>query len=137
MPNLKYEKPFGGTIRAWCKHTITQYIPEDLLAARLARNPGFKAEYFTGQVVEDKLNRWRVGDAMQSSLIVNFDENTMLVETENTVYQLLGPGRISSARPAVYDTEVGKTILLISEAKGLQIDDSESVLIYPERANTK
>jgi hypothetical protein len=123
-------KPFGGTIRSWCRHVITQYAPEELLAERLAKDPDFKAEYFTGEVVEDKLDRWRTGDAMRSSLIVKFDEITLLVETENTIYQLVGPGRISNSRPKNYASEVGKTISLLSNATGIEIDDTESVLVY-------
>ncbi|MBB5188307.1 hypothetical protein HNQ57_002586 [Zhongshania antarctica] len=124
-------KPFGGTIEFWCRHILTQHLPKDLLELKLAEDPEFSAEIFTGQVAEDKLGRWRPGDAMQSSLIINFDEKTLLVETKNTIYQLIGPGRISTAKPERYDYAVGKTILLLSEAKGLQIDDAESVLVYP------
>jgi hypothetical protein len=126
------KKPFGGTIEFWCRHILTQHLPKDLLAVKLAEDPGFSAEIFTGQVVEDKLGRWRPGDAMQSSLIINFDENTLLVETKNTLYQLIGPGRTSTAKPERYDYAVGKTILLLSKAKDLKIDDAESVLVYPE-----
>lgn len=129
-------KPYGGTIRSWCRHVITQYVPEELLAERLAKDADFKAEYFTGEVLEDKLDRWRSGDAMRSSLIIKFDENTLLVETENTVYQLTGPGRISNSRPKNYASEVGKTILLLSNIKDIEIDDTESVLVYPNKRNS-
>jgi hypothetical protein len=129
-------KPYGGTIRSWCRHVITQYVPEELLAERLVKDADFKAEYFTGEVLEDKLDRWRSGDAMRSSLIVKFDENTLLVETENTLYQLVGPGRISNSRPKNYASEVSKTILLLSQAKGLKTDDSESFIVYPKTTSS-
>jgi hypothetical protein len=129
-------KPFGGTIEFWCRHILTQHLPKDLLELKLAEDPEFSAEIVTGQVVEDKLGRWQPGEAMQTSLVVNFDEKTLIVETKNTIYQLTGPGRISTAKPERYDYAVGKTILLLSEANGLQIDDSESVLVYPKTTNS-
>jgi hypothetical protein len=130
------KKPFGGTIEFWCRHILTQHLPKDLLAVKLAEDPEFSAEIVTGQVVEDKLGRWQPGEAMQTSLVVNFDEKTLIVETKNTIYQLTGPGRISTAKPERYDYAVGKTILLLSKANGLQIDDSESVLVYPKTMNS-
>jgi hypothetical protein len=128
-------KPFGGTIEFWCRHILTQHLPKDLLELKLAEDPEFSAEIVTGQVVEDKLGRWQPGEAMQTSLVVNFDEKTLIVETKNTIYQLTGPGRISTAKPERYDYAVGKTILLLSKANGLQIDDSESVLVYQKTTN--
>mgnify|MGYP003639496108 CR=1 FL=1 len=125
-------KPFGGTIEFWCRHILNQHLPKDALEQKLTEDPEFSAEIVTGQVVEDNLGRWRPGEAMQTSLVVNFDEKTLIVETKNTIYQLTGPGRISTAKPERYDYAVGKTILLLSEAKGLKTDDAESVLVYPE-----
>jgi hypothetical protein len=125
-------KRFGGTIEFWCRHILNQHLPKDVLEQKLAEDPAFSAEIVTGQVVEDKLGRWQPGEVMQTSLLVSFDEQTLLIETSNTIYQLTGPGRISTAKPERYDYAVGKTILLLSEANGLQIDDAESVLVYPE-----
>jgi hypothetical protein len=129
-------KPLAGTIEFWCRHILTQHLPKDLLELKLAEDPEFSAEIVTGQVVEDKLGRWQPGEAMQTSLVVNFDEKTLIVDTKNTIYQLTGPGRISTAKPERYDYAVGKTILLLSKANGLQIDDSESVLVYPKTMNS-
>lgn len=129
-------KPFGGKIEFWCRHILNQHLPKDALEQKLAEDPEFSAEIVTGQVVEDKLGRWQPGEAMQTSLLVSFDEQTLLIETSNTIYQLTGPGRISTAKPERYDYAVGKTILLLSEAKGLKTDDAESVLVYPKTTNS-
>jgi hypothetical protein len=129
------KKPFGGTIEFWCRHILTQHLPKDFLEQKRAEDPNFSAEIVTGQVVEDKLLRWKPGDAMQTTIIANFDEESLLIETKNTIYKLTGPGRMSTAKPERYDLEVGKTILLLSDAKGLKIDDSESVLVYPENTD--
>jgi hypothetical protein len=42
-------KPFGGTIEFWCRHILTQHLPKDLLELKLAEDPEFSAEIFTGQ----------------------------------------------------------------------------------------
>ncbi|MFT6402324.1 MAG: hypothetical protein ACJA2D_001642 [Pseudohongiellaceae bacterium] len=131
MPDHQYNKPFGGTIRSWCRHILTKLAPEDMLREKLKQDPNIRPEFFTGEVVEDKLKRWRPGDAMRSSLIVNFDEETLLVETENTIYQLTGPGRISESFPLDYASEVGKTILLLSGDERFKIDDPSNIVVYP------
>jgi hypothetical protein len=129
-------KPFGGTIEFWCRHIFTEHLPKDFLEQKRAEDPNFSAEIVTGQVVEDKLLRWKPGDAMQTTIIVNFDEESLLIETKNTIYKLTGPGRVSTAKPERYDFEVGKTILLLSDAKGLKIDDSESFIVYPKTTSS-
>ncbi len=102
---MSREKPFAGTVRAWCRHKLEVRIPKD-------DNPEpnvLRIEYCTGEVVEDKLKRWRAGTAMCSSPIVNFDEITLLIETENSLYQLISPGRMSKNIPFFVDSGVRTT----------------------------
>lgn len=134
MDENDFQKPFGGKIRYWCRHIFTAQVPADILKEKMAENPDYSAEIFTGEVVNDALGRWRPGDSMRSSPIVSFDEKTLLVETENTVYQLVGPGRVSRTPPLMYWIEVGKTIKLLSnDPEGAASDEDDSILVYPKK----
>lgn len=128
MSDISSSKPHGGIIRAWCRHILS-----DLTAALAKKNasdePIAPLEFITGEVVEDRLNRWCPGDAMRSSWVVNFNEDTLVVETLNTIYQLDGPGRISDTFPYDYAAEVGKSVLLLSEKAQFQ-EDSNGDIIY-------
>ena len=133
MTEFEHKKPFGGTIEFWCRHIFTEHLPKDFLDQKRAEDPNFSAEIVTGQVVEDKLLRWDPGDAMQTTIIVNFDEDNLLIETKNTIYKLTGPGRVSTAKPQRYDVEVGKTIMMLANVKGFEAPDlGSSVLVYPD-----
>ncbi|MBW2940553.1 DUF6957 family protein [Zhongshania aquimaris] len=134
MEDSEFQKPFGGEIKFWCRHVLTDLLPEELLKEKQAENAHYSAEIFTGQVINDALRRWRPGDAMQSSPIVNFDEETLMVETENTLYQLVGPGRISRLPPRAYWEEVGKTIILLSDGHNLTVaGEDDSILVFPDQ----
>lgn len=124
---MSREKPFAGTVRAWCRHKLEVRIPKD-------DNPEpnvLRIEYFTGEVVEDKLKRWRAGTAMCSSPIVNFDEITLLIETENSLYQLIGPGRMSKTFPFFVDSEVGITRDLLDSNRDRDAENTGEIVIYP------
>ncbi len=117
------EKPFGGIIESWCIHEIVLPQVEQDASVR----------FLTGSVVEDCLRRWKPGDSMRSSEIVNFDKGALLVETINTLYALRGPGRFSSRLPILYHNEVYRTEMLIAD-KGHLLDDGigNDQLYYPE-----
>ncbi len=136
MSDSLIPKPDGGTIRYWARHIVTDYASDSQLEKLRAINPNAEVEFFTGEVVEDKLERWRPGDAMRSSLIISFDEKTLAVETENTLYQLLGPGRVTREKPKMYWEEVAITILLLSGEQDLQFDSGVNELIYPDTIET-
>jgi len=88
-------KKDGGRLTGWQLHTLT----DDMEAAKRIR-PDLdiktdKVYKLTATVVADYLGRWNPGDHMTSSIVVEFDEETMMVETENTLYHLEGePGDV-------------------------------------------
>lgn len=86
-------KKNGGTIKNWQMHTISVHL--DVLLKARELNPDFNMErvsVFTGTVVSDPTGRWEEGYHMRSSLILQFDEASGRVETQNTIYILEGEG---------------------------------------------
>ena len=76
------------TIKDWRLHqlspsieTIQRFRPDVLLD---------HAFVLTGTIIEDDLNRWPPGDHMRSSLLLSYDEERGIVETENSIYHLQG-----------------------------------------------
>ncbi len=54
-----------------------------------------QGQYFlTGDVVEDRRGRWRSGDYMFSSAIINMNLESNIVRTQNSTYSLSGPGEV-------------------------------------------
>jgi hypothetical protein len=126
-------KPFGGIIESWCVHDVRDHLPVDFIVQQLEKDSSFSPRFFTGSVVDDRLGRWKPGAAMRSSLIISLDIDTLTVETQNTCYKLQGPGRFSSERPASYDIEVGKTIMLTSDGYKLTPEDLDmNTFLFPE-----
>ena len=68
-------KKFGGKIKDWTINNLSS-----------------GGRILTGYVASDPLGRWEIGWHMRSSLIVTYDEDTGIVETENTIYHLEGEG---------------------------------------------
>ncbi len=84
-------KKNGGTIKNWQTHTVSDK-PEDLVKAK-ELNPEFEVDkvmLFTGTVVDDPTGRWQPGYHMRSTLILKFNKETGVVETQNTIYKLEG-----------------------------------------------
>jgi len=84
-------KKDGGIIEKWQFHRISE--DDSQLEYVRSIEPDFNmdsAMVFTGTIVEDPTGRWEVGFHMRSSLILNFDKETGIVETRNTIYKLLG-----------------------------------------------
>ena len=81
-------KKDGGTIINWQLHHLS--APLDKVKEMI---PDFKMDevvMFTGTVVHDPAGRFEDGWHMRSSIIVDFDKETGIVETENTIYKLEG-----------------------------------------------
>jgi hypothetical protein len=72
-------KKYGGVITNYQIHNLT--MPN-----------GSKAQVFTGTVAEDPTGRFRVGNHMRSSLIVNIDKEAGTIETLNTIYKVQEEG---------------------------------------------
>lgn len=47
---------------------------------------------FTGTVVEDKAGRWKPGYHMRSTLICKIDRKHGIIETQNTIYNVVEEG---------------------------------------------
>jgi hypothetical protein len=82
-------KKDGGTIDNWQLHNLS-YTQEQLEEAY--PNENLKPMVFTGTVVEDAVGRWKKGNHMRSSLIVNIDRENGVIETRNTMYKVLEEG---------------------------------------------
>jgi len=80
------DKKDGGIIDHWQLHKLSYSIDE---LCELGYDIQMDAGYIlTGTVLEDPTGRWEVGFHMRSSMIVAFDLNKRIVETQNTIYKL-------------------------------------------------
>ncbi|MEH6628752.1 MAG: hypothetical protein V7739_20110 [Motiliproteus sp.] len=78
------------------------------------QKPGALPQLVTGQVIDDFQGRWRRGDAMRSSLISRIDPEKGRVYTQNSVYQLSGPGLHKTGIPRDYAQAVGEARVELS-----------------------
>jgi len=80
-------KKFGGIIENWQIHNLS--LTEEQINKAY---PGQKAKpmIISGTVIEDPIGRWKPGNHMRTSLIVNLDKKEGTVETLNTIYKLTG-----------------------------------------------
>ncbi len=85
------EKKDGGNISHWQLHHLK--VPEESMNDFWKQFPELEKNktqpvMFTGTVVDDPTNRWKPGFHMRSTYIINFDRETGVVETLNTMYKL-------------------------------------------------
>ena len=85
------EKKDGGNISHWQLHHLE--VPEEHMGTFWEHFPELKKDkiqpvMFTGNVVDDPTGRWQPGFHMRSTYIINFDRETGVVETLNTMYKL-------------------------------------------------
>ncbi len=128
-------KPFAGKISNWAIYDGSGRLrtPEDEAHFRKMTN-GVSPLLFTGEVEEDLLGRWPDGSCMRSSALVSIDMDTWMVETERTIYQLQGPGRITRVAPGPYEFEVGKTIMMLNPIKDFTLShETDDDLIFPDK----
>lgn len=82
------DKKDGGKLTGWQFHTLSVSVEK---AKELGVDVNTdKVMKMSATVVEDPTGRWQPGFHMTSSIIINFDEENMIVETRNTIYQLVG-----------------------------------------------
>lgn len=82
-------KKNGGIISHWQLHTLSP-SPEQVREIRPDVQTE-RAHILTGTVVEDPTGRWQPGFHMKSSLVIRYDKEQGIVETENTIYRLQDP----------------------------------------------
>ena len=78
-------KKFGGIIKNWQAHSLS-FTEEQIDKIY----PGQKAKpmIISGTVVEDPTGRWKPGNHMRTSLVVELNKEAGTVETLNTLYRL-------------------------------------------------
>lgn len=85
------DKKDGGTIKNWQLHILYEDAKSVAMAKKTHPHMGVdKIMMFTGIVVEDPTGRWLPGYHMRSTVILNHDKETGIVETLNTMYKLQG-----------------------------------------------
>ena len=82
------DKPFRATLTGWQFHTLS-------ISVEKAKEHGVEVNTDTvtkmsATVVKDELGKWKHGHHMTSSIVVNFNEEKMIVETMNSIYHLEG-----------------------------------------------
>ena len=82
------DKPLRAVVTGWQFHTLSVSVEK-------AKELGVEVNTdtvtkMTATVVKDELGKWVPGDHMTSSIVVNFDEEKMIVETMNSIYHLEG-----------------------------------------------
>jgi hypothetical protein len=136
IDEIEAGKPFGADICAWAIHDLSGRLKTEELKNQFRElRSGCAPVLFTGQVDIDYLGRWQKGSCMRSSLIIAIVRvaDCWHVETENTLYKLCGPGRITTKSPMAYDFEVGKTLVLIDPNCSLSPESNNNGhIVYPE-----
>ncbi len=102
---------YTSILTNWAIH-IAPLSDRDRVAFSELR-PGLMPAVLTGQVVDDKAERFPSGSAMMTSLLVGFDFQSMsCISASGSTYQLVGRGDIQrSGIPSDYSQAVGETIL--------------------------
>ena len=83
---------YGGTISLWQLHTLS--VPVEIAHDNGIQVNTDNCYILSGTVVTDPTGRWEPGFHMRSSIILNIeynDDNTMTIETQNTIYDVIGP----------------------------------------------
>lgn len=87
---MKSEKKEGGTLEKWQLHTLSVSVEK---AKELGQDiQTDKCYVLTGVIAEDPTGRWQPGHHFRSSLVVAMDLDKGIVETQNTIYYVKGPG---------------------------------------------
>ena len=85
---MNTDKKFGGTIEHWTFNILS--VPLETLKEVRPDVKVDKPMILSGYVIEDPLGRWEEGWHMRSSLVIDYDEENGIVETDNTIYHVKG-----------------------------------------------
>jgi len=85
---MNKDKKDGGIIKDWTFNILS--IPVETLRERRPDVKVDKAMILSGYVVEDPTGRFQRGWHFRSSLVIDYDEENGIVETENTIYHVKG-----------------------------------------------
>ncbi|MEH6628751.1 MAG: hypothetical protein V7739_20105 [Motiliproteus sp.] len=90
-------KKITATIEYWTIWTVA--LPVEYMDAFQQKKPGALPQVVTGQVVKDFQGRWRCGDTLRTTALSRVDLENNVVYTQNSVYQLIGPGLHKTGAP--------------------------------------
>jgi len=85
---MNNDKKDGGTIENWTFNILS--VPIEMLKEKRPDVKVDKAMILSGNVVEDPTGRFQIGWHMRSSLVIAYDEENGIVETDNTIYHVKG-----------------------------------------------
>lgn len=115
-------KQYGGLIDFWCIHDVSDLFDENEIDV--------PPKIMTGRSIDEPLRRWRAGAYMRSTRIVQLDLENLIVETENTIYKLVGPGRLSRSNPYYYAFSVDRTAKLLSSIRKVSREELGADELY-------
>jgi len=85
---MNKDKKDGGTIENWTFNILS--VPVEMLKEKRPDVKVDKAMILSGNVAEDPTGRIQIGWHMRSSLVMDYDEENSIVETQNTIYHVKG-----------------------------------------------
>ena len=89
-------KKDGGLLKDWQLHTFAiGEVAQEIKDREKLNGHNITTDVIyvmTGTVVEDPTGRWDIGDSVRSSIIVNIDRENNVVETFNTMYNVINEG---------------------------------------------
>ncbi len=101
-----------GVLDFWTIWTV-EHPDEEHRQIFERHRPGLLPQVLTARVVVDNEHRWSPESAMRSSLLRGFDLQNLTVHTENSIYQLRGPGRFLEGYPTDYAEAVGQAMVAV------------------------
>lgn len=118
MSDLSKE-PLAGILCSWNVHNIYDALKKlDLLKSL---KDGALPYIVTAEIVEDFTFRFGNASTMYTSNLCDFDLASMRIKTQNSVYELQGPGLFTYSVPKDVDDSVGDTILALSFFENQQL----------------
>ena len=83
------DKKDGGVLTGWQLHNVSDDV-ERVNQRYDIHIKTDKVYILTGTVKEDPTGRWLPGYHMRSSVVIDIDRETGIVETKNTIYKVEG-----------------------------------------------
>ena len=122
-----------GTLENWCIHIIQ--FSDKALATLKQVYPGAIPMVVTGSVVEDRSGRFDSGSPLRTSWVMYADPNTKVIQTQNSVYMLLGEGRYALSKhvPEDYFSDVEKTVCALQAGQCTKTAFFEAIKLFKKK----
>ena len=118
MADLSNEK-LTGILCAWTVHNVRDVM--DRMGILKDLKNGLLPYIVTAEVVEDFSLRFSSGYTMHTTYLADFDLASMRIRTQNSIYELQGPGLFTQSVPKNLEDSVGNTILALSFFENMQL----------------